>query len=98
MFIITTDFEHSIKDIIELYPPRWLIELKIKTETKFFDLNQLVSGLDIKINFDIFLTQIAHAFYRLMVKNLRGYESAEPETLYKEFVQGWAGYMTMKTK
>lgn len=89
MFIITTDFEHSIKDIIELYPPRWLIELGIKAETKFFDLNQLASDLDIKINFDTFLTQIAHALYRLMAKNLRGYESAEPETLYKEFVQGW---------
>jgi hypothetical protein len=89
MFIITTDFEHSIKDIIELYPPRWLIELGIKAETKFFDLNQLASDLDIKINFDTFLTQIAHALYRLMAKNLRGYENAEPETLYKEFVQGW---------
>jgi hypothetical protein len=89
MFIITTDFEHSIKDIIELYPPRWLIELGIKTETKFFDLNQLASDLDIKVNFDTFLTQIAHALYLLMAKNLRGYESAEPETLYKEFVQGW---------
>jgi len=89
MFIITTDFEHSIKDIIELYPPRWLIELGIKAETKFFGLNQLASDLDIKINFDTFLTQIAHALYRLMAKNLRGYESAEPETLYKEFVQGW---------
>jgi hypothetical protein len=38
---------------------------------------------EIKINFDTFLTQIAHALYRLMAKNLRGYESAEPETLYK---------------
>lgn len=89
MFIITTDFEHSMKDIIELYPPRWLIELGIKTETKFFDLNQLASDLDIKLDFDTFLTQIAHALYRLMARNLRGYESAEPETLYKEFVQGW---------
>jgi hypothetical protein len=54
MFIITTDFEHSIKDII-----------------------------------DTFLTQIAHALYCLTAKNLRGYENAEPETLYKEFVLGW---------
>ena len=43
----------------------------------------------IKHNFDTFLTQIAHALYRLMAKNLRGYESAEPEMLYKEFVHGW---------
>ena len=69
MFIITTDFEHSIKDIIVLYPPRWLIELGIKAETKFFDLNQLASVLDIKINFDTFLTQIVHALYRLMGHN-----------------------------
>ena len=33
----STDFEHSLKDIIELYPSRWLIELGIKTETKFFN-------------------------------------------------------------
>jgi transposase len=89
MFIITTDFEHSLKDIIELYPPRWLIELGIKTETKFFNLNQLASDLNIKLDFDTFMTQIAHALYRVMAMNLRGYENAEPETLYKEFVHGW---------
>jgi hypothetical protein len=98
MFIITTDFEHSMKDIIELYPPRWLIELGIKTETKFFYLNQLASDLDIKLNFDTFLTQIAHSLYRLMAMNLRGYESAEPETLYKEFVQGWGRIYNYKDK
>jgi len=58
MFIITTDFKHSLKDIIELYPPRWLIELGIKTETKFFDLNQLASDLSIKIDFDTFLRKL----------------------------------------
>ena len=63
MFIITTDFKHSLKDIIELYPPRWLIELGIKTETTFFDINQLASDLNIKIDFDTFLTQIAHTLY-----------------------------------
>jgi len=89
MFIITTDFDHSLKDIIELYPPRWLIELGIKTETKFFDLNQLASDLDIKLDFDTFMTQIAHSLYRVMARNLRGYENAEAETLYKKFVQGW---------
>jgi len=24
-----------------------------------------------------------------MAKNLQGYENSEPETLYKEFIQGW---------
>ncbi|MGP8329583.1 MAG: transposase [Methanosarcinaceae archaeon] len=89
MFIITTDFDHSLKDIIELYPPRWLIELGIKAETKFFDLNQLASDLNVKIDFDTFLTQIAHTLYRLMAKNLRGYENSDPDTLYNKFVQGW---------
>lgn len=89
MFIITTDFDHSLKDIIELYPPRWFIELGIKTETKFFDLNQLASDLNIKLDFDTFMTQIAHSLYRVMARNLRGYENAEAETLYKKFVQGW---------
>jgi hypothetical protein len=46
-------------------------------------------GYDIKLDFDTFVTQIAHALYRVMAMNLRGYENAEPETLYKEFVQGW---------
>ena len=72
-----------------MYPPRWLIELGIKTETKFFNLNQLASDLNIKLDFDTFMTQIAHALYRVMAMNLRGYENAEPETLYKEFVHGW---------
>jgi|GEM_PF-1063205 len=98
MFIITTDFEHSLKDIIELYPPRWLIELGIKTETKFFDLNQLASDLAIKLDFDTFMTQIAHSLYRVMARNLRGYENAEPETLYKEFVQGWGRIYNYKDK
>ena len=89
MFLITTDFDHSLKDIIELYPPRWLIELGIKAETTFFDLNQLASDLNVKIDFDTFLTQIAHTLYQLMAKNLRGYENIDPGTLYKEFIQGW---------
>jgi len=87
-----------LKDIIELYPPRWLIELGIKTETTFFDINQLASDLNIKIDFDTFLTQIAHTLYRLMAKNLRGYENSEPETLYKEFIQGWGRIYNYKDK
>ena len=98
MFIITTDFDHSLKDIIELYPPRWLIELGIKTETKFFDLNQLASDLNIKLDFDTFMTQLAHSLYRVMARNLRGYENAEAETLYKEFVQGWGRIYNYKDK
>jgi len=34
----------------------------------------------------------------LIAKNLRGYESAEPETRYKEFVQGWGGIYDYEDK
>jgi len=88
MFIITTDFKHSVKDIVEMYPPRWLIELGIKTQTKFFDLNQLASDLSIKIDFDTFLTQISHMLYQMLAKNLFRYENADAETIYKEFIEG----------
>ncbi len=88
MFIITTDFKHSIKDIVEMYPPRWLIELGIKTQTKFFDLNQLASDLDVKMDFDTFLTQIAHMLYQILAKNLYCHENSEPEKIYQKFIEG----------
>jgi hypothetical protein len=40
----------------------------------------------------------AHTLYRLMAKNLRGYENSGPETLYKEFVQGWGRIYNYKDK
>lgn len=45
--------------------------------------------LNVKIDCDTFLTQIAHILYRLMARNLRSYENSDTETLNKEFVQGW---------
>ena len=42
--------------------------------------------------------QIAHTLYRLIVKNLRGYGNSEPETLYREFIQGWGRIYNYKDK
>jgi len=87
-FMITNDCELSCKDVIEKYAPRWRIENGISEEVEFFSLNALSSTVVVKNDFDVALTQIANCLYKLMAKDILGFEKSKPRTLYEKFIKG----------
>ena len=87
-FMITNDWELSRKDVIEKYAPRWRIENGISEEVDFFNLNSLSSTLGMKNDFDVALTQIASCLYKLLAKDIWGFEKSKPRTLYEKFIKG----------
>ncbi len=87
-FMVTNDVELSTKDIVELYPPRGRIENGISDEMGFFNLNALPSTLGVKRDFNVLMTQIASSMYKMLAKDIWGFEKAEAEILYNNFVKG----------
>jgi len=87
-FMITTDEESSIKDVIEGYAPRWRIENGIEEEVDFFNLNALPSTLGVKRDFDVIMTQIASGLYKMLGKQIWGFGKAKPTKIYEKIVKG----------
>jgi len=87
-FMITNDEELSTKDIVELYPPRGRIENGISDEVGFFNLNALPSTLGVKRDFDVLMSQIASSMYKMLAKDIWGFEKAEADRLYDKFIKG----------
>lgn len=87
-FMITNSDELSCKDVIEKYTPRWRIENGISEEVDFFSLNALSSTVGVKNDFDVALTQITSCLYKLLAKDIWGFERSKPRTLYEKFIKG----------
>ena len=52
----------------------------------FFDLDALSSAVALNVDFDVLLTVIASAVYRLFAQPLRGYERAQARQLFRRFL------------
>lgn len=84
--IITNDFEISQAEIIRKYAKRWLVEKTISEQTHFFHLNRLSSSMVIKVDFDLTISILAYNLYRLLAKDLPGYENCCAQTIYEKFI------------
>lgn len=84
--IITNDMDLSVEDIIRKYARRWLVEKNISEQTHFFHLNRLSSSVVIKVDFDLVMTVLAHNIYRLITKNIDGYQHSTAQTVYEKFI------------
>lgn len=84
--IITNDFDINQADIIRKYARRWLVEKTISEQTHFFHLNRLSSSMVIKVDFDLTMTILAHNLYRLLARDLPGYEQNTAQTLFEKFI------------
>lgn len=74
------------KQLITRYAQRMLIENGLADCIDFFHLNSLSSAVALKVDYDVVLTVIASGIYRLMARRIRGYETAEPRTLFRRFL------------
>lgn len=84
--LLTNDLESTPAKRITRYAQRMLIENHLADAVDFFHLDALSSAVALKVDFDVVLTEIATGLYRLMARQLSGYESAKARQLYRHFL------------
>jgi transposase len=85
-FLVTNDFEIGLEKLALHYANRWLIENKFAELVDFFNLNALSSPFMIRIYFDVVLTMVSDALYRLIAKDLKRFEDCTPKTIFSDFI------------
>src|SRR5712664_1722837 len=81
--LLTNDLERAASKRITRYAQRMLIENHLADAVDFFHLDALSSAVALKVDFDVVLTEIATGLYRLMARQLSGYESAKARQIYR---------------
>ena len=84
--LLTNDLESTASKRITRYAQRMLIENHLADAVDFFHLDALSSAVALKVDFDVVLTEIATGLYRLMARQLTGYESAKARQIYRHFL------------
>jgi len=88
--LITNDFATPAAQLIRTYTRRWLVEKSISEQIYFFHLNRPSSSIVIKVDFDLTMSILAHNLYRLLARELPGYEQCGAETIFNKFVDNMA--------
>jgi hypothetical protein len=86
IFLITNDLEANLKMLVKKYARRWLVEQEIAEQVAFFHLNHPSSSIVIKVDFDLTLSVLAHNLYRLLARELIGFEHCTAETICRNFI------------
>ncbi len=89
-FLITNDFDIGVSQLIRKYARRWLVEQEIAEQVLFFHLNQLSSSIVVKVDFDLTISLLAHNLYRVLAKQLPGFERCTVSTISRDFLQNGA--------
>jgi hypothetical protein len=89
-FLITNDFEASVKTLVRKYARRWLVELEIAEHIAFFHLNQLSSSVVVKVDFDLTLSILAHNLFHVLSAYLPGFEHCNVPTVSRKFLENGA--------
>ncbi len=84
--LLTNDLRTSAAKRITRYAQRMLIENGLADAVDFFHLDALSSAVRLKIDFDVTLTEVASGVYRLLGRQLAGYESAHSRQLFRHFL------------
>jgi hypothetical protein len=90
IFLISNDFNAKITDLVRKYAKRWLVEQEIAEQVVFFQLNNPSSSIVVKVDFDLTLSLLAHNLYRLLAKELRGFEHCTADTIKRNFLENGA--------
>jgi hypothetical protein len=85
-FIITNNYELSLKNILIVYAKRWHVENKLAELVSFFNLNALTSPLMIRIHFDILWTVVANILYYMFAQDLPRFEKARANSIFRKFI------------
>lgn len=89
-FLITNDFNLSLKSLIKKYARRWLVEQEIAEQIAFFHLNQPSSSIVIKVDFDLTMSLLAHNLYKKLSSGLPGFEKCTVSSIYRRFIENGA--------
>ena len=89
-FLITNDLTTDLKSLVKKYTRRWLVEQEIAEQVAFFHLNHPSSSIVVKVDFDLTLSLLAHNLYRLLAKELSGFESSTAQTICRNFLANGA--------
>jgi len=84
--VLTNDFKSSAKQLITRYARRMLIENGLADAVHFFHLDSLSSAVALKVDFDVLLTVMASALYRLLARKLKGYDRATSGQIFRRFL------------
>jgi len=84
-FMITNDFEAPLPILLKKYSRRWLVEQEIAEQIAFFHLNQQSSDIVIKVDFDLTMSLLTHNLYRVLTKELPGFEQCTVSTIYRKW-------------
>ena len=89
-FLITNDFELPLKQVVQKYARRWLVEQQIAEQIVAFHLNSLSSSIVVKVDLDLTLSLLAHNLYRRLAEQLPGFEHCTVATIRRRFLENGA--------
>src|SRR5262249_1380253 len=75
--LLTNDRRSTAPQSITRHAKRMLIENVVADAVHFFHIDALSSSVGLKVDFDMALLVIASGLYRLMAKQMRGYNDAQ---------------------
>jgi len=84
--LLTNDLRSSANKRIERYARRMLIENGLADAVDFFHLDALSSAVRLKVDFDVTLTEVATGLYRMLARQLPGYEAAKGRQIFRHFL------------
>ena len=84
--LLTNDLHRRASKRIERYARRMLIENGLADAVDFFHLDALSSAVPLKVDFDVTLTEVATGLYRMMARQLPGYEAAKGRQIFRHFL------------
>jgi transposase len=85
--LLTNRRQLTHKQLIERYAKRWLIENQLSAQIRAFHLDALSTQVPLAIDLDTTLSVIADNIYRHFAKQLTGYHTATPDTIFRHFIK-----------
>ncbi len=85
--LLTNDVRATPAALILRYARRMLIENGLADAVNFLHLDALSSAVALNVSFDVLLTTMATGLYRLLARNLRGFERAQPRQIWRRFLK-----------
>jgi hypothetical protein len=90
--LLTNDVQATCAALVSRYAQRMLIENGLAEAIGFFHLDALSSMVGLKVDFDLQITLMACALYRLMAERIgREYGKAQAKTLFRQVLDVSAG-------
>lgn len=84
--ILLTNDRSAAPKLITRYAQRMLIENALSDAVRFFHMDALSSSVGLKVDFDMTLLVIASTLYRLLAREMRGYDQAQARQIFRDLV------------